>query len=217
MSAQVAADDTDAIELALLTTIEGGDLQIPPYPAVALKLQKILAREDFALAELLSAVSADQGLVAAVLRSANSAFLNRGQVVSLQQAVLRIGAEEVGRLALAASLAGEFRAPGSLLCLKQKVWENSVASASICQALAKRRGLQHDDAFVAGLLHDFGWVVGISALERIIAQPNRTVPRSAEQWSAMLEPLHLRVGVEVAGRWNLPQLLRDVMAEHHLP
>jgi HD-like signal output (HDOD) protein len=216
MSVHAAMEDADEIATALLAAIEDGDVKIPPYPAVALKLQKLLARQDFALVELLNVLSSDQSLVAAVLRCANSAFFNRGQVVSLQQAVLRIGADEVGRLALVASLAGEFRAPGSLQSLKQKVWENSIASASICQALAKRRGLHRDDAFVAGLLHDFGWVVGISAVERIIAQRNLTTPRTSEQWSAMLDRLHVRLGVEVATRWNLPKLLQGVMAEHHM-
>jgi HD-like signal output (HDOD) protein len=204
----------DAIEAALFAAIDEGKVEIPPYPAVALKLNKILARPDFDLSELLAVLQSDQSLVASVLRSANSAYFNRGEVTSLSQAVLRIGADEVSRLALTASLAGQLKTPGSLQELKQRVWENSVASASICQALAKHRKLHHEDAFVAGLLHDFGWLVGITALEKVIAR-QQGAAREIENWSGMIERLHVKLGLQVAEKWRLPALLHGVMADHH--
>ncbi|HEX4385475.1 MAG TPA: HDOD domain-containing protein [Myxococcales bacterium] len=207
----------DELEVALLALMDSGEVKIPPYPAVALKLNQVLARPAFGLSDIISVLSSDQSLVASVLRSANSAYFNRGEVTSLQQAVLRVGADEVGRLALVASLASQLKVPGSLQSLKQQVWEGAVASASICQVLAKKRGLHHEDAFVAGLLHDFGWMVGISALESIIEGRKETLARTAEQWSSMLERLHVRLGLDVAERWNLPTLLYGVMAEHHVP
>src|SRR5258708_1695564 len=112
----------DPIEEALRAVIERGAFKVPPYPAVALKLGEIVRRQSFGLPDILAVLSSDQSLVADVLRCANSAFFNRGQVTSLQQAVLRIGADEVGRLALAAGLASQIRSPGSLQILKRQIW-----------------------------------------------------------------------------------------------
>src|ERR1700761_5624005 len=91
--ASLPAAVPDELEKALLAMMDAGAVKIPPYPAVALKLNQVLARPDFGLSDIIAVLSADQSLVASVLRAANSAYFNRGEVTSLQQAVLRVGAD----------------------------------------------------------------------------------------------------------------------------
>lgn len=203
------------VEVAMLNIVAKGEVRIPPYPAVALKLGEIVRRADYGVADLISVVQADQTLAADILRSANAAIYGRGEVTSLQQAVQRIGAEEVVRLAVVSGLAGATRTPGALVSLKRQVWQESVASAVICQALARKRGLPPADAFLCGLLHDFGWVLGLTCAEEIVVKNPTIAAQPAEWWNAILDKMHVELGLIMVARWNLPSLFADVISLHH--
>src|SRR6266540_1684124 len=99
---QHAAIDLDA---AIVDLVSRGAVKIPPYPAVAMKVEQLVRRQDFGLGELTKLVASDQALAADALRLANSAFYSRGTpITSLNAAIGRIGAKEVSRLALASGL-----------------------------------------------------------------------------------------------------------------
>jgi HD-like signal output (HDOD) protein len=203
------------LEAAIQVKVSQDAVKIPPYPAVAVKLQQILDREDYELPEVVAVVSSDPAIAAVVLRCANSALFGRGNVTALQQAVLRIGVLEVARLSLAASLSGAAATAGPLQSLRRKVWHSSVASAVVCQVLAKGRGLKVEDAFVSGLLHDFGWLVGLAGLEEELARRPAFGARPEAFWSQILYRIHLKIGQQIALRWKLPDLFREVMSLHH--
>jgi HD-like signal output (HDOD) protein len=203
------------LEAAILAKVAQDAVKIPPYPAVAVKLQQILEREDYELPEIVAVVSSDPAIAAVVLRCANSALFGRGNVTALQQAVLRIGVLEVARLSLAASLSGAAATAGPLQSLRRKVWHASVASAVVCQVLAKGRSLKVEDAFVTGLLHDFGWLVGLAGLEEELARRPAFGARPEAFWSQILSRIHQRIGQQIAVRWKLPDLFREVMSQHH--
>jgi hypothetical protein len=137
-------------------------------------------------------------------------------VAGLGHAITRIGTQEVARLALSSGLAIHAQAPGSLAALKRGAWVDSVASAVLCQVLAKQRGLRAEEAFVLGLLHDFGIVVITTAVESLI-QARGFGPRPLEEWAALVERHHVAAGAAVAERWRLPDLVRDVIKLHHVP
>lgn len=203
------------IELRLHAAIARGDVVVPPYPGVALKLAELVRREDWGTKEVVALVSVDPVLAADVIRCANSAYYGRAQVTALQPAIGRVGAQEVVRLALISGLGPAARAPGHLAKIKRRAWQDGVAAALICQMLARLRGLPADQAFLCGLLHDFGWVVGLNALEGLIHKQLQVPARSAEDWGAVVDQVHVGLGITVALKWGLPQLLRDVIAHHH--
>src|SRR5689334_15913589 len=98
----VAAPELDA---AIIELVSRGAVKVPPYPAVAMRVEEMVRREDYGLGELTRLVASDQALAADALRCANSAFYSRGgTVTSLNAAITRIGAKEVVRLALASGL-----------------------------------------------------------------------------------------------------------------
>jgi HD-like signal output (HDOD) protein len=172
-------------------------------------------RENYGLKEVVSLVSADPSLAAEVIRCSNSAYYGRGEVTSLQPAISRVGANEVVRLAVVSGLSVAARAPGPLQDIKRRAWQDAVASAIVCQVLARCRGLAPDDAFLCGLLHDFGWMLGLRSIEDLLAQRPDTAPRPAEEWRALVDKLHVELGVVLAARWNLPAVLSDVITLHH--
>jgi hypothetical protein len=94
-------------------------VEIPPYPAVAMKIERLVGGGDFGLDELARLVASDQSLAADVLRCANSAAFSRGgPVASVPQAVARIGAGELSRIAFASALSGRALARGPLSLLR---------------------------------------------------------------------------------------------------
>jgi len=127
-----------------------------------MKLEGLLRGNDFGLADVARLISSDQVLTADVLRCANSALFSRGTpAVTVQQALSRVGAAEVRRLALAPGLGAQARGAGSLSSLRRRAWLESLAAALVSQELARANGLDPEVAFVCGLLHDFGKVIAV--------------------------------------------------------
>jgi len=202
-------------EQALLDLVSRGAIAVPPYPAVAVRLQKVVAGNDFGVADVASIVSSDPILTADVLRCANSARFRRGPATAnLGQAIALLGAQDVTRLALSSGLAAHALAPGALSALKRRIWIESVASAVLCEELARLRGLRSPEAFVLGLLHDFGKVVAVATLEPIL-KGRREERRPMEYWSGLVDRHHVTLGLAMAARWSLPGLVSEIIGLHH--
>ncbi|MGC3997615.1 MAG: HDOD domain-containing protein [Anaeromyxobacter sp.] len=207
------------LDEAMAQAIAGGALELPPYPAVALRIAELVRAGDFGLDELGKLVASDQVLSADLLRAAQAAvFARSAPVSSISQALTRVGAEGLSRIALASGLGAAALAAGPLAPLRRRTWQDALASAVLCRELARARGLPADDAFTCGLLHDFGRVVAIGAIERIAAgarRPSRPLP--ARFWEAVVDRHHVALGVVLAVKWSLPRTVRDAIQFHHAP
>lgn len=213
---EVAPEELLRLEEALRARAEQGEVSVPPYPAVALRVQEVMARPSFGLGELAGLIGADAVLAADILRCANSVMYRRGApVIDLTQALTRVGVQQVMRLLVVSGLARHVHSPGPLVLLRRMIWIEGLSSAAVCQELARLRGLRTEDAFTLGLLHDFGKVVAVAGLEaQLEAGPRDAVfPRDA--WEAAVERLHQPLGLVMAGRWRLPRVVGEVISAHH--
>jgi putative nucleotidyltransferase with HDIG domain len=205
-----------AIERRLEALAESRNLPVPPYPAVAVRVHELLGRKESGLAEVAHVVGADAALAASILRCANSAMFRRGPVVTeLMQAVTRVGAQEVLRLLLASALAAHAHVLGPLAPIRRLIWIEGLAGAAICQELARLRGLRAEEAFVIGLLHDFGKLVASVAVELLLESHIVRSAYPVDVWAGVLERHHVVVGLELAERWNLPPMIRESIGAHH--
>jgi len=204
------------LEQAIEARSGGGEPKVPPYPAVALRVQEIMGRKGVGLGEVAALIGADAVLAADVLRCANSVMYRRGTpVIDLTQALTRIGVQQVMRLLLASGLAVHAQAVGPLVLLRRMVWIEGLASAAVCQELARGRGLRAEEAFTLGLLHDFGKIVALTCLEGLVEEEKlrEAFPRAA--WEGLVERQHVRMGLVTAERWRLPPLVSEIIAAHH--
>jgi HD-like signal output (HDOD) protein len=205
------------LESEVEALVARGAASIPPYPAVALRVQKAMNQPDFGLDEVAHLVGADAALAADVLRCANSSMYRRGSAVtSLTQAITRIGATQVMRLLLASGLAAHANVAGPLAKLRRMIWIEGLASAAICQELARQRGLRHEEAFALGLLHDFGRVVACGTLEALLAKHPLAGAWPEDAWFGVVDRLHVPVGLAMAARWQLGSIVTEVIGGHHL-
>jgi HD-like signal output (HDOD) protein len=163
--------------------------------------------------EITSIVSKDASIVAAVLRRAASAAKRAPGVLTLEAAIARIGMEELMQVVTASGFGATAMRQGPLAVLRRDVWRRSLLSAMFCKEIAPRRGIDAEQAFVAGLLHDFGAVVVLACVEAMPDAPK--MPEHA--WQAIVDEAHVDLGMIVAARWQLPEQVADVMAHHHQP
>lgn len=188
--------------------VSRGDLIVPPYPAVALRLRRLVETEDFSLSEVAEAASADSALAAALLRVANSSLYgpSPAPITNLARAVHRLGARAVASIATAATIGAGAVAAGPLIDVKYKVWHRSVTCALVCQRFADRELVDPDEAFLAGLLHGFGRSVAVACLERVL--PSLAQKKlSLAEWMQAAEPFRGELARRVAEQWQLPEAL----------
>jgi HD-like signal output (HDOD) protein len=85
-----------AMQRALTHVVSRGDFVVPPYPAVALRLQRLLGKDGYGVGDVAEVIAADAALAATVLAAANSALLGGASpITSLSRAVNRLGARTV--------------------------------------------------------------------------------------------------------------------------
>lgn len=202
----------DALRVALAEVVANGDFQVPPYPAVALRLQRIVARANYSLGEVADTIAADPALAARILSVVNSALYRASEdITSLPRAVNRLGARVVSALAVAAGIGSGATQAGALFDVKYRAWRRSVTCALACQKLARLRNLDENAAFLAGLIHGFGRSVAIAAIERLLATQRAVAPLQILQWLAVAEEQRERLAVAVGERWQLPTEILDAL------
>jgi len=209
----------DHLRLFLSQKIEKGTLDIPPFPAVAMKLRQLVATGEYRMSDLAAVVKKDQALAAAMLRVANSAHFKRNgiEVSTVERAVATLGADEACRIAIAATLGNTVMQTSPLSVLRQTIWRQSLTSAIVAESLAYYRRLNADHGFMAGLLHDIGRLVAVVGLENILNEKKFSGNLTAQEWMDVVDSFHVQIGGQVASKWNLSALLRESIAFHHNP
>lgn len=192
--------------------------RVTPIPVLAQHLFSTLESSDAPnINTLVSALHQDPAVAASILRAANSAaFLGRGRVQGVREAVMRIGPAAARQIAISAALDGMVEAqaralPPSLSGLCRRQWSHALTVAQSAGWLTSMAPGDIERAYLSGLLHDLGKLVALHALVYIpggVALPEELI-------DSLLEEIHVEVGISVAARWRLPAYATRVMSDHH--
>lgn len=111
---QKLSDALPPVARELGEQVKKGEVVVPLLPKVANRVISLTQTEDSNAAELASLIQSDQTLAGHVIRVANSAAYSPvSSIVSLQQAITRLGMATIAEIALAATVnASLFNAPG---------------------------------------------------------------------------------------------------------
>jgi HD-like signal output (HDOD) protein len=175
--------------------------------------------------ELDNLISSDQGVATLVLRVVNSPIYNRGNVVAtIPLAVSFLGYSVVRSLALLAFSRSLFSQTKNAL-FRRHIWQHSLLTAIGSQTICEEFGNAklHDEAFIAGLMHDTGKVLMFThdpvAYENVI---KFSLDNDCECADAELKYFgfdHCQVGLEAIQHWKLPDRFNDYMGiditRHH--
>lgn len=208
---------------------------LPPLPASVSAILKL--REDPAaeVADLAALVAQDPSLAAQVVRYARSPFFGyRGEINTLEDAIHRVlGFELVVNMAIGLSAGRAFRNPCSGPLGLESFWRHATYTASLAQELGRsmppRQRPRLGTVYLAGLLHNFGFLVlghlfppEFAMLNRLAAaNPDKPVRMLERQILAMGEARqmvrmgHARVGAWLMTAWGMPGELVTAVLEHH--
>jgi putative nucleotidyltransferase with HDIG domain len=202
--------------------LAAGVQDLPSLPAVVMELLGSIEQEDVDISVLAKKVSYDGALTAKTLRLANSsAFGLQVKVTTIQQAITFLGFQATRNLITAAALTGCFpsgRCPGFD---NRAFWRHSIATAACARGLARRMRFNQDFAFTAGLLHDIGKLVLVTAHPDAYAEVlARRAAHGGEWRDAERDVLgldHVDAGVALADHWQFSDTMRQAIAFHHAP
>lgn len=136
------ADESFAFVQALASELSSGRVELPGFPDIALRVQRVLADENVNADRVVKVVGSEPVLAAQVLQMANSVALNPSgkQVTDLRTAVARIGLTTV-RTATIAFAVRQLRSAAELKPVAkqlEELWQRNVLIASLCHVVAKR-------------------------------------------------------------------------------
>ncbi len=198
----------------LLERIEQGAFELPLLPDVVWEVMELSASDHGDARKLSELIHRDQALAGHVLRIANSpAYMPRMPIVSLQQAVSRLGIGVLAEIAFAVSLHSRvFDAKGFESEIRN-LWKHAVGAGAYAKDIARMRRTNVEGAFLCGLLHDIGKPVLLQAL--IDMQPDYQINLDPAAVSAIMEAFHTHVGSVIASAWSLPPHVSESIAYHH--
>jgi putative nucleotidyltransferase with HDIG domain len=206
----------EKVAAMLRQRIEGGTLDLPVLPEVAAEVVASTGREECDLRALADLVRRDQAMATHFLRVANSPlYLPKSKIVSLQQALARLGMSAVREIALLISVKTRtFQVRGYERQLKEQ-FRHSLGAALFAQEIARMRRHNVEEAFLAGLLHDVGRPVLLQALVDLHKEAGLSPQTAAVEAAATAD--HAHVGSTLMAKWSLPASLADTIRFHHAP
>lgn len=205
-----------ALQARFANRIESGTLELPLLSTTALRVLEQSRREDTDAKELADIVQMDPALTAHVLRTANStAFCPAEPIISLSQAISRLGSRQLAAIVVAVVVKEEvFRLPGFEKELAV-LWVHSALAGGWSSEIARARRANVESAFLAGLLHDVGKPVVLSALSTIEELSSCSLdPAIYADW---LVEFHEPVAFRLLTEWGFPERLIEAVSNHHKP
>ncbi len=197
--------------------LEKDEVELPVFDPVALKVYRAVRTDDLDAGRICEILEEDPVLVSEVLKVSNSSFFSGlGEVTRLSDAVVRLGAKQLGSLALAASQKRIYSASaGRFKQRLTQLWRHTTAVSLGARWLARKAGYsdQSDEAYVAGLLHDVGKVSLLRIIEDLCDESGGKLRVSDPLVDMTLKRLYTSHGVKLLEQWNIPKLFQRVIAQ----
>jgi HD-like signal output (HDOD) protein/prolyl-tRNA editing enzyme YbaK/EbsC (Cys-tRNA(Pro) deacylase) len=200
--------------------------ELPAMPSLAQKIIQLNANPYAHAEDLAKLVEKDPSLTAQVVRYAQSPFYGyQGQVASVRQAISRVlGYDMVMNISLGVAAARPFKVPPEGPLGLNAFWRHATYSAALTQTLANAVPREHrprpGTAYLAGLLHNFGFLLLGHLFPKEFAVLHRAVINEPETPVVELEKrligaTHMEMGAWLMEAWNMPQEILVVQKEHH--
>jgi len=194
----------------------------PAIPAVFVPLLRLLNAppEQVNLEEVVKLVSYDNTIAAQCLRVVSSPLFGLAKTPeSIKGAVISLGLRRVQTILLTCCLGQVF--PAKVLALDPTVfWRHSLGCAMVCRKFSEKlSGADREKAYMAGLMHDIGFLVnGLAFPNEFASAIKRAVQEQIsieEAERATMGFTHCESGRALAEKWHLGEDIVQVIAYHH--
>lgn len=155
---------------------------LPRAAAVIPQLLALMRQETPQRAALAQQVLKDLSLSAEVLRVARSPFYGAQPVDTLESALDRIGIDGLDAAMARVLLKPVFQAQGDGLSARAaaRLWQRAEYKSMLCADLLARDGGDRFAGFLAGLLHDTGWMALLRISDRAGLRPELPLSRAMD-------------------------------------
>jgi putative nucleotidyltransferase with HDIG domain len=198
--------DIDGFERQIANLISAGNIELPVIPDIMSRLCRYI-EEDASVHEIGRLIMSDQILTSKILRVANSGFYNPPyKITFLQQAIIFMGFKAILSIVMVHTLS--VTGAKDMKEIKE-ILHHSFLCAFLAKRIALAVGIDPEEAFVCGLLHDIGKTVLLNHIG------DSRLPRDAAMM--LIEEHHPQVGALIATKWNLSEVIREAVRYHHNP
>ncbi len=199
---------------------------LPAMPVIAQKLLALKLDTDEGEAQFLRLIEQDPQITAKLIGLANSPIMGVSRKIStVNDAAMLLGMTKVKAVAMGiAAMSGFAKTTQNQQFKPQNLWQHSITIAIIMSTIAaqmpSRFRPQEDQIFLAGLLHDIGYMAlhhldstANNEIHHLLhIQPKRDVN---EIELATLGMTHGYIGAQLGKAWGLPNEIINVIAYHH--
>jgi len=192
---------------------------LPTIPMVASQVMRAVDDPASSVDDIRRLIEQDAAIAARILKVSNSSLYGfPSEIQSLGHAISLLGTRTVRNLVLGASLKGTYKRFG---LMEKLLWEHSATAGPAAAALARRPGVGVDaeEAFTVGLLHDLGKTALANShrdeYEQVVARVYNEQRSFVEVEREQFGFDHAEVGAWIVRRWKLPDRTALVIRHHH--
>ena len=184
------------------------EFDLPSMPEVALKINQAFQDENLDIKKIAEIIQTDPMISARAVQVANSAMYAASQPVqTIARAVQRIGLRAMRAIVMSVTLRNLYTPKSPLIKKRMQVYyQHSIRVGVICNVLTKKiKGLDPEQAFLAGLLHDIGTVPIL-----IRADKHDDIKDNFDLLDKIIHDLRTKVGAMLLKQWGFEQELITV-------
>jgi len=196
---------------------------VASLPTTAQKLVELTSQESAPVDEIREVIQTDPAFLANLLKRVNSSYYSlSNKVADVGSAISLLGLGEIRNLAMTIFLSKYAEQPSDHGPYRRtSLWSHCVAVGAAARLIARTTGKGvPEEAYVAGLLHDFGFILLDQYLPKhfhmIIDEIGESTP-THEVENRILTFDHAMLGGFVARKWNFPESAADAITYHHRP
>ena len=194
----------------ILRSVAKGKIPLPVLPEHAAQALAVAQSIEPSFRDFERVIRQDTILTTKLLKIANSPFYGASQEVSsIRQAMLMLGTTALSQMLMQVVVEAHTSSNPNDARLLAREQEHATYIAHLAQAIAQHANQGTPQAFLSGLVHDFGRIVFPSVIRSTGIEADEEILRP------MVDVIHGRLGFYVASAWNLPLLVREATLRHH--
>lgn len=196
---------------------------LPSLPSIYLQVEKELKSNDASIGRVGEILAKDTGISAKVLQMVNSPiFGGLHRIDSINQAVVRLGADVIQSLVLYLQTCSSIRLPAEYSLAR--ISAHGARIGALARAIARLENQRDDicaDAFLAGLLQNVGSLIIISSFPEVYSQIEAESSQQnvsvSEIERRLLGSTHAEIGAYLISLWGLSPRVAEAVAYHDVP
>lgn len=192
---------------------------LPVLPRVLSQLLELDPSAPTWFDDLVKIVEAEPSYAIRLIGAANSMASHAVTPISrIRDAVVRLGAREVSNLAISMSVVRVFVPRNDW---ERGLWTHALEVAAVARALARHAGLglNFEQAYLGGLLHDVGRFIMFDVAPAALREVDEAVWDTPAQLVSAERDIcgldHAAIGAEACVRWSIPEHFANLVRFHH--